>query len=139
MLRILLLFLLSTSFGQACRTVKDSGSAGVWASEDNRNATVVFIKKTVTDLFPDVSADDPALAQFAVALQDKDTKQTESAQFILSKYLEQRAQSPDDTNTEAAAYITEQFLAMTNYIAVYKREASSLAYIGYEGSLPSKN
>lgn len=135
MLKFLIAFMLSTSFLPSCKSTSGGDSSELWSSPENRTATVNFIKKTVSELFPDVRADDPAVEKFAQALQDKETKQSESAQFLLSKYLEQRGQNPDDTNTDVATYISENFLAMTNYIAVYQKEASTLTYIGFEAPM----
>ncbi len=133
------MFSTSFAFLPACRTTKggSSGDSVLWDTPENRSVTVNFIKEAVAELLPGVNQNDPAVEQFAEALQKNETKQTESAQFLLKKVAEQRKSGAplDIESSEVSNYIVEQFLAMTNYIAVHQQKESVLKYIGYEGMM----
>lgn len=135
MLKSFLLLLFVSSLQFSCRTT--GGKSDTWNAQDNRTAAINYIKFAVVELFPDVSEGDPALQEFAVALQDETSKKLESAEYLLRKYNEQRRTNPNEINTEIAGYIAEHFLSMTNYIAIFQKEAKELKYIGFDGTFAS--
>jgi len=114
-----------------CRSTGPGSNVNAWELEGNARAAKDFIVSTVVRVYPTTSAHLEVVEQFATALQNKKTEQTESAEYVLKSYWElSQAGSSTDENSPIRKYIGEQFLILTNYLEVDRYPQRALIYIG---------
>ncbi len=117
MLRTLLcLTLLSVCV--SCKSLRsESSEVKAWELDGNRANAKAFIIQTVLEFYTNIQKDDPVLGQFAEALQDAKTDQTESAEYVLKSLWEQ-SQSPASPEelTPIKKYIIQEWVTQTNYL-----------------------
>lgn len=110
------------SFG--CRTLGDSSRtsnapADAVAAQD-------YIAATVARHFPDLTPNHPAVRQFATALLDGRTAQTESTRYVFEEYWQVTNGAASAHQEAFELYIVEEFLTHTNYLQVMVKAASTL-------------
>lgn len=117
----------------ACKTSggADSGLAA-WELDGNKEAAQVYIISTVTTYYEDAAGQDAPLREFAAALADQRTDQTESSGYVLQGYYEaSKSGSLEGEANPLQQYIIQQFVIMTNYLAYHDNPGKNpLQYLG---------
>ncbi len=117
-----------------CKTSGDKGGADVaaWELDGNKQAAQDFIINTVNQYYQDTKSQRASVEEFALALADKKTEQTENSGYVLQEYYERsKSGTAEGEASPLQQYILQQFVIMTNYVA-YKRDpaANPLKYAG---------
>ncbi len=106
------------SFAMSCKSVRsESSDVKAWELEGSRSSAKEYIISTIVRCYPQVSASDPVLGQFAEALMDAKTDQTESADYVLQT-LWQQSQRPASPGEDSPidSYIIQEWAVQTNFV-----------------------
>jgi hypothetical protein len=116
----------------ACKTVspRNTSTVKAWEMDGNREAGFDFIIETIASQFPEIKASDQGVQDFARALQDQRTSQTESADYILELYWQESQNGPIGPQSPIVLYIAQEFITQTNYLSVLEQKEPSLRYVG---------
>lgn len=117
----------------ACKSTGGrDASLAAWELDGNKQAAQDYIISTVESYYKDAKGQTAALSDFAQALADQRTDQTETATYVLQGYYEaSKSSSLEGDANPLQQYIIQQFVIMTNYIAFHNDPAKyPLQYLG---------
>lgn len=129
--RIIMGLIVALAF-TSCKTTDTGSAVAAWELDGNKQAAQDFIMNTVNQFYQDTQGQTTPLREFALALADQKTEQTESGAYVLQEYYE-RSQSGtlDGEASPLQQYIIQQFVIMTNYLAYHENPAGNpLQYVG---------
>ncbi len=115
----------------SCKSVRSSSSdVKAWELDGSRQAAKTYIVRTISTYYPDIAKGEPVLSQFADALQNEKTEQTESADYVLHElWLQSQEPASPETLSPIDAYIVQEWISHTNYLLVRAQAAPKLEYI----------
>ena len=125
------LWIVCAILGFSCKTTSpDSSKLKAWELQGNRDAAKAYIIKTIVEHYPDVQESEPALAEFAQALQEAKTDQTLSADYVLHElWLKSQGKQPSNQLSPIENYIVQEWISHTNYLFVRSHEANKLEFL----------